>query len=176
MPDFATFPLYGSAVGTGTNLDDFLIQLLNSHKREFAVAARGVEVAESFDLSLPVGFYNGSRCVFTTLGGLNVQLKTSAALSTPQLERFLLKRAEVGFDRAFQECCDDEDGEEFVAAWDEAQKDLREGCKATLGEVVSWVAKARNGFLSKPREVLVVVVSESHRAVLTALCPTNFFS
>lgn len=176
MPDFATFPLYGSAVGTGTNLDDFLIQLLNSHKREFAVAARGVEVAESFDLSLPVGFYNGSRCVFTTLGGLNVQLKTSAALSTPQLERFLLKRAEVGFDRAFQECCDDEDGEEFVAAWDEAQKDLREGCKATLGEVVSWVAKARSGFVNRPREVLVVAVRENRRSVVTALCPTDFFS
>ena len=159
-----------------TSLDDDLAQLLRIHKREFAVAARAVEVAEHFDLSLPVAFHDGFRCVFTTLGGLTTQLKASAALSTPQLERFLVRRAEVGFDTAFQESTDAEDGEEFVNAWDEAQNDLSTGSKVSLGEVVSWVAKARNGFVSKPREVLVVAVKERERAVLTALCPTDFFS
>jgi hypothetical protein len=157
-------------------LEDRLVQLIRSHKREFAVAARGVEVAEAFDLSLPVAFHDGFECVFTTLGGLPIQLKASSALSTPQLERFLLRRAEVGFDTAFQECSDAEDGEEFVNAWDEAQKDLSSGSKVSLGEVVSWVAKARSGFVSKPREVLVVAVSEGKRAVLSALCPTDYFA
>lgn len=157
-------------------MEDQLVQLVRSHKREFAVAARAVDLAEAFDLSLPVAFHDGFRCVLTTLGGLPIQLKASAALSAAPLERFLLRRAEVGFNAAFQECSDGEDGEEFVNAWDVAQNDLSSGSKVTLGEVVSWVAKARNGFVSKPREVLVVVVSESHRAVLTALCPTNFFS
>ncbi len=156
-------------------MDELLTQLLRTHKREFAVAARGVEMAEVFDLTLPVAYHDGVRCVFTTLGGLATQLKASAALSTPQLERFLLLRAEVGFDRAFQDCCDAEDGEEFVASWDEAQKDLRDGCKATLGEVVSWVSKARTGFISTPREVLVVAVREGEKAVHTALCATEWF-
>lgn len=156
-------------------MDSGLAQLLKMHKREFAVAARGVATAESFDLSLPVAFHDGFRCVYTTLGGLRTQLKASAALSTPQLERFFLLRASVGFDEAFQQCCDGEDGELFVAHWDEAQNDLRQGSKATLGEVVSWVVKARAGFLSNPREVLVVAVREDEKAVETALCEVGWF-
>ncbi len=157
-------------------MEDALAQLVRTYKREFAVAARGVDVAEAFDLSLPVAFHDGRRCVFTTLGGLPMQLKASAALSTPQLERFFVRRAEVGFDKAFQESTDAEDGEEFVNAWDEAQNDLSGGSLASLGDVVSWVAKARNGFVSKPREVLVVALKKGERVVLTALCPTNFFA
>lgn len=156
-------------------MDDDLVQIVRSHKREFAVAARAVEVAERFDLSLPVAFHDGFRCVYTTLGGLPTQLKASAALSTPQLERFLLRRAEVGFETAFQECCDGEDGEEFVSAWDEAQKDLSEGSRVSLGDVVSWVTKARAGFHSQPREVLVVAVRENEKSVYVALCATDWF-
>jgi hypothetical protein len=153
------------------------MELSNSvqhHKQQLAIAARGVEVAEEFDLSLPVGMLKDGGAVVTTLLGLRSQLPASAALSSPEIERFLLLRAEHGFDRAFELCSlDDEDGEAFCTAWDEAQKDLGEGVLVTVADLVAMTTKARAGWLAKPRELLVLSVEE--RRVEHALCPTPWF-
>jgi hypothetical protein len=133
-----------------------------------------VEVAEAFDLSLPVGLMKDGCMIVTTLGGLRGHLSASAALSSPEIERFLVLRAEKGFDRAFEECSsDDEDGEAFCGAWDEAQSDLSSGVQVTVADLVSMTSMARTGWLSKPREVLVVGVEG--KEVGHALCPTPWF-
>jgi len=153
------------------------MELTNSvqrHKQQLALAARGVEVAQEFDLSLPVGLLKDGGAIVTTLGGLRSQLPASAALSSPEIERFLLLRAELGFDRAFELCSlDDEDGEAFCTAWDEAQKDLNEGVLVTVADLVAMTTKARAGWLAKPRELLVLGMNE--RRVEHALCPTPWF-
>jgi hypothetical protein len=147
---------------------------LESNKHLVAVAARGVEVAESFDLGLPVGLLLNERVVATTLAGLRSYLLASAALSSPEIERFLLLRAEDGFERAFELCSsDDEEGEAFCRAWDEAQNDLNAGVLITVGDLVAMVSKARSGWLAKPRELLVIQVEG--KSVEHALCPTPWF-
>ena len=147
---------------------------LESKKHLVAVAARGVEVAEGFDLGLPVGVLLNDRVVATTLAGLRSYLLASAALSSPEIERFLLLRAEHGFERAFELCSsDNREGEAFCRAWDEAQNDLSSGALVTVGDLVTMTSKARSGWLSKPREVLVVGVDG--KEVKHALCPTPWF-
>jgi hypothetical protein len=139
-----------------------------------AIAARGVEVADDFDLGLPVGLLLPNRVVVTTLAGLRSHLPASAALSSPEIERFLLLRAEHGFDRAFDLCSsEDEDGEAFCRAWDEAQNDLNAGVLITVGDLVAMVSKARSGWLAKPRELLVIQIEG--KRVEHALCPTPWF-
>jgi len=147
---------------------------VQKHKQQLALAARGVEVAEEFDLGLPVGLLKDGCVVVTTIGGLRSHIPASAALSSPEIDRFLVLRAEQGFDRAFELCSrDDEDGEAFCKAWDEAQNDLGSGALVTVGDLVSMTSKARSGWLSKPREVLVVGVDG--KEVKHALCPTPWF-
>lgn len=151
-----------------------LSRSVQRHKQQLALAARGVEVAEEFDLGLPVGLVKDGCVIVTTLGGLRGHLSASAALSSPEIERFLVLRAEKGFDRAFEECsADNEDGQEFCRAWDEAQSDLSSGVQVTVADLVSMTSKARTGWLSKPREVLVVGVEG--KEVGHALCPTPWF-
>ena len=151
-----------------------LSKMVQHHKQQLALAARGVEVAEKFDLSLPIGLLKDGRAIVTTLSGLRSQLPASAALSSPEIERFLLLRAELGFDRAFELCSlDDEDGEAFCTAWDEAQKDLNDGVLVTVADLVAMTTKARAGWLAKPRELLVLGVKG--RRVEHALCPTPWF-
>ena len=147
---------------------------VQKHKQQLALAARGVEVADAFDLGLPVGLMKDGAVVVTTLGGLRSHLPTSAALSSPEIERFIVLRAEVGFDKAFELCSsDDEDGEAFCRAWDEAQTDLSDGVLVTVSDLVAMTSKARSGWLSKPREVLVVGVEG--KQVKHGLCPTPWF-
>ena len=147
---------------------------IQRHKQQLALAARGVEVAEEFDLGLPVGLVKDGCVVVTTIGGLRSHIPASAALSSPEIDRFLVLRAEQGFDRAFELCStDDEDGEVFCRAWDEAQNDLSSGALVTVGDLVTMTSKARSGWLSKPREVLVVGVDG--KEVKHALCPTPWF-
>ena len=147
---------------------------LQRHKQQLALAARGVEVADSFDLSLPVGLLKDEGVTVTTLGGLTRHLPASAALSSPEIERFLVLRAERGFDRAFEQCsADDEDGEAFCRAWDEAHRDLSNGAVVTVNDLVDMASKARSGWLSTPRQVLVV--GAEGKEVSYALCPTPWF-
>jgi hypothetical protein len=151
-----------------------LSRSVQQHRAQLSLAARGVEVANAFDLGLPVGLMKDGAVVVTTLGGLRSHLPTSAALSSPEIERFLVLRAEQGFDRAFELCSTDhEDGEAFCKAWDEAQEDLSGGALVTVGDLVAMTSKARSGWLSKPREVLVVGVDG--KEVKHALCPTPWF-
>jgi len=151
-----------------------LSRSIQLHKQQLALAARGVEVAEEFDMSLPVGLLKDGCVVVTTLCGLRGHIPASAALSSPELDRFLVLRAEQGFDRAFELCSrDDDDGEAFCRAWDEAQNDLSSGALVTVGDLVTMTSKARIGWLSKPREVLVVGVDG--KEVKHALCPTPWF-
>jgi hypothetical protein len=161
-----------SSVNGGNGME--LSISVQRHKQQLALAARGVQVAEEFDLSLPVGLIKDGRTAVTTLGGLRSQLSTSAALSSPEIDRFLLLRAEHGFDRAFELCsADEEDGEAFCKAWDEAQSDLSAGVLVTVGDLVAMVSKARSGWLAKPRELLVIQVDG--KRVEHALCPTPWF-
>ena len=147
---------------------------LQRQRPQLVVAARGVEVADEFDLGLPVGLLLANRVVVTTLAGLRSHLPASAALSSAEIERFLLLRAEHGFNRAFELCSsDDEDGEAFCRAWDEAQNDLNAGVLITVGDLVAMVSKARSGWLAKPRELLVIQVEG--KRVEHALCPTPWF-
>lgn len=151
-----------------------LSRSIQRHKHQLSLAARGVEVAEEFDLGVPVGLLMDGRVIVTTLTKLSSHLPASAALSSPEIEKFLLLKAEHGFDRAFELCSsDDEDGEAFCRAWDEAQNDLSEGVLVTVADLVSMTTKARAGWLAKPREVLVLGV-EGQR-VEHALCPTPWF-
>lgn len=153
------------------------MELSNSvqkHKQQLALAARGVEVAEEFDLDLPVGLIKDGCVLVTTIGRLGGHLPASTALSSPEIERFIALKAEHGFDKAFELCStDDEDGEAFCKAWDEAQDDLSCGALVTVGDLVTMTSKARSGWLSKPREVLVVGVDGNE--VKHALCPTPWF-
>ena len=147
---------------------------IQRHKQQLALAARGVEGAEELDLGLPVGLVKDGCVVVTTIGGLRGHIPASAALSSPEIDRFLVLRAEQGFDRAFELCStDDEDGEVFCRAWDEAQNDLSSGALVTVGDLVTMTSKARSGWRSKPREVLVVGVDG--KEVKHALCPTPWF-
>lgn len=153
------------------------MELSNSvqrHKQQLALAARGVEVAEEFDLGLPVGLLKDEGACVTTLAGLRGHLSASTALCSPEIERFLLLRAEHGFDRAFELCsADDQGGEAFCSAWDEAQNDLSEGVIVTVADLVAMTTKARAGWLAKPRELLVLSVKG--KRVEHALCPTPWF-
>lgn len=148
--------------------------ILQRHKRQFVSAAQGVELSVEFDLALPVGFVQGNIVDTTTISGLGSRLNASAALSSPEIERFFLLRAQHGFDRAFELCSTDgEEGEAFCAAWDEAQSDLANGALATLGDLVAMVCKARSGWMATPRELLVVMVDG--KRVESALVPTSWF-
>ena len=73
------------------------------------------------------------------------------------MERFLLLQSEHGFDGAFELCAtDDEEGEAFCKAWDEAQRDLEEGVVCSLNDLTEMVAQAGNGWNEDPKRVLVV--------------------
>jgi hypothetical protein len=169
-------PLMGkSHVTSKRSKEDMSLSVrIQIHKHLIAVAARGVEVAESFDLGLPIGLLLNNRVVATTLAGLRSYLLPSAALSSPEIERFLILRAEHGFERAFELCgSDNEEGEAFCRAWDEAQNDLNAGALITVSDLVAMVSKARSGWLAKPRELLVIQVEG--KRVEHALCPTPWF-
>jgi hypothetical protein len=73
-------------------------RLLSEHKREFAVASGGLDVAEAFELTLPMGLVLEGKAVTTSLSGLPTHLPTSSATSPELFERFLLLRAERGFE------------------------------------------------------------------------------
>jgi hypothetical protein len=132
---------------------------VREHKQALAPTARAIAEEESFSLELPVALVADHGVLSTTLSGLRGHLPCSVALASAPIERFLALREEHGFDRAFELCsADDDNGEEFVSVWDQAQKDLAEGVVMTLNDLVAMVEQAKQGFAASPRRMLVVVV------------------
>ncbi len=129
------------------------------HRQGLGHAARAVEEEKIFSLQTPCALIRDGVLTETTLSGLRTHLPCSVALASPPIERFLLLREEHGFDRAFELCTgDDIEGDAFVSAWDEAQKDLAEGVVMTLNDLVAMVEQAKTGFAASRRRMLVVVV------------------
>jgi hypothetical protein len=132
---------------------------VREHKQALAPTARAIAEEESFSLELPVALVAYHGVLDTTLSSLRGHLPCSVALASAPIEHFLALREEYGFDRAFEICSTDNDnGEEFVSVWDQAQKDLAEGVVMTLNDLVAMVEQAKQGFAARPRRMLVVVV------------------
>ena len=133
--------------------------VLRTHRQALQVTARAVAEEAAFTFELPCGLVADGEVVSTTLTGLRSHLPCSTALASAPIERFLQLREDQGFDGAFEACTtDDSDGEAFVSAWDEAQKDLADGVVCTLNDLVAFVAQARKGWEESPRRLLVVAV------------------
>ncbi|MCP9903114.1 hypothetical protein KBY72_13955 [Cyanobium sp. BA5m-21] len=136
-----------------------LEQVVREHRKTLQVTARAVSEKAAFNLELPCGLVTDGEVASTTLTGLRNHLPCSVALASAPVERFLLMKEERGFDGAFEACStDDSDGEAFVNAWDEAQKDLAAGVVCTLNDLVTFVEQARKGWEESPRRLLVVAV------------------
>jgi hypothetical protein len=155
-------------------MEDALAQLLKRHRLELGTAARSVQLTTTFDLSLTVGLLTNGRCVTTTLSGLPKYLPTSTAASTEIFERFLLLRAERGWDHAWDTLANGEEGEEWCAIWDEAVADKAGGAVLTADQLTNLVVKARAGFLRSPKELLVVSL-EDGGSVVSTLCEAGWF-
>ena len=156
-------------------MDDDLAQLLKKHRPELGVAARSVQLTTAFDLSLTVGLLLGGRCVTTTLSGLPKYLPTSTAASTELFERFLLLRAERGWDHAWDTLANGEEGEEWCSIWDEVVADKAGGSVLTADQLTNLVVNARAGFLHSPKELLVINKEEGG-GVVSVLCDVGWFS
>ena len=118
-----------------------------------------VRRVKEFSLSLP--------CVVTSpdtpaekipLSALSSVLKASPSMSSPLMEEFQVLASEVGAEEAFMALANGEDGEEFCHLWDESRKEVAGGSRATIDDVVEAIEVARQGFLSTPRKMLVVVL------------------
>jgi hypothetical protein len=139
--------------------------VVRRHREELRVGARAVEVSEEFNLTTPCVLIDDGTVVTTSLGGLRGYLPCSVALASEPIERFLVLKAEHGFDRAFELCSsDDEAGEEFVRVWDESQQDLCDGAVCTLNDLAAMVTQARGGWQAQPRRMLVVAKEEGQVA------------
>lgn len=137
-----------------------LDEVVRKHRAELVGTANGVEASEEFGLGTACALIADGTVVPTTLTGLRNHLPCSAALASEPIERFLVLRARVGFDAAFEAMsADDEVGEEFVREWDQAQKDLATGAVMTLNDLAAMVTQAQEGWKATPRRMLVVVRS-----------------
>jgi len=123
-------------------------------------------------------FTLGTACAVITDGvvnqvplcGLRDNLRCSMALASEIIDRFMRLKEAVGFDAAFEAMtADDEVGEEFVAAWDQSQKDLADGALGTLNDLVAMVEQARKGWEATPKKLLVVGVEG--KTVTSGLVP-----
>ena len=131
--------------------------LVREYRGNLAAAAMSVKEYGQFDLETPCALIADGTVTRTTLLSLRRHLPCSSALSSEAIQRFVLLRSEHGFDRAFEMCsANDAEGEEFVRAWDEAQRDLGEGVVATFNDLVAMVAQAQRGWQERPRRMLVV--------------------
>lgn len=146
--------------------------LVREHLLSLLPAAGAVAGAGQFSLQLPCALLMDGVVVVTSIGGVRGYLPCSNALASEPIERFLTLRAAVGFDAAFEAMsADDEVGEEFVAAWDAAQKDLAGSVLCTLNDLVAMVEQARRGWEASPRKLLVVAVEG--KKVQSGLVPVS---
>ena len=127
------------------------------HKVAVSQAAEALKATREFDLATPCCVIADGTAVTTNLGGIRGYLPCSMALASEPIEKFLLLKAEHGFDRAFELCAsDDGDGEEFVQQWDACQRDLDGEVVCTLNDICSMVEQAQRGWAETPRRMLVV--------------------
>ena len=142
-----------------------LNELATEHKEELRPVAVAVLEGTAITLDAPCALVLDGAVVSTTLNGLRNHLPCSVALASAPLERFLTLREEHGFDRAFELCStDDNDGEEFVNVWDEAQRNLDDGVLVTVNDLVAFAEQAKKGWSDTPRRVLVVAVEDGQVA------------
>lgn len=132
---------------------------VKQHRKELAEVAKGFANASTFDLQTPCALLDNGSVQSVTLSQLRLRLPCSVALSSEPIERFLVLQQEHGFDGAFELCsADNDEGEAFCEAWDEAQADLERGVLVTLNDLAAMVNQARKGFGEEPRRMLVVAV------------------
>lgn len=139
-----------------------LEEVAREHRYDLVPAAGAVASANEFSLALPCALVSDGTFITTSLSGLSGHLPCSSALASESIQRFVLLRSEHGFDKAFGLCSSDDpddNGEEFVRAWDEAQRDLEAGVVVTVNDLVAMVEQARRGWVEVPRRVLLVVRS-----------------
>jgi hypothetical protein len=128
------------------------------HREALIALAKKVEAMGEFDLTTPCGLIADGKFQETTIGSLRKHLPMSLALGSALIERFLVLKAQIGFDEAFALCASDEEsGEDFCQEWDQAQKDLESGVVATINDLASITAQASKGWNEVPRKILVVV-------------------
>jgi len=134
-----------------------LERAVREHRSAVEDAGRALRATREFSLTAPCCVIADGITATTNLMGLKGYLPCSVALASAPIDRFLLLRAEHGFDRAFELCANDNDeGEEFCRQWDECQKDLQEGVVCTLNDLTAMVDQARRGWMDRPQRVLVV--------------------
>jgi hypothetical protein len=134
-----------------------LERAVREHRKGVEDSARALRATTEFSLTAPCCVIADGTTATTNLMGLRGYLPCSVALASAPIDRFLLLRAEHGFDRAFELCANDEaEGEEFCRQWDECQKDLEEGVVCTLNDLTAMVDQARRGWMDRPQRVLVV--------------------
>ena len=138
----------------------------------FALVSIAEQLArgEEFTLGTPCAVITEGVVNQVPLCGLRNHLRCSMALASEIIDRFVRLKEAVGFDAAFEAMtADDEVGEEFVAAWDQSQKDLAGGALGTLNDLVAMVEQARKGWEATPKKLLVVGVEG--KTVTSGLVP-----
>ena len=126
--------------------------------------------SKEFTLATPCALIQEGVVSQVPLCGLRHHLRCSVALASESIDRFMRLKEAVGFDAAFEAMtADDEVGEDFVAAWDQSQKDLAGGALGTLNDVVAMVEQARKGWEVSPKKLLVVGVEG--KTVISGLVP-----
>lgn len=122
---------------------------------------------DSFTLSLPCVVVKEDKAVIeTNLSSLASHLNASAALSSPELTTFSDLASRHTYEEAFEILINGSEGEIFAERWDEAQKDIQNGCFCSIADVVRAIGTAREGFERKPRSLLVVVETKEGLEVL----------
>jgi hypothetical protein len=135
------------------------------HKVAVSHAAEALKATREFNLSTPCCVIADGTAVTTNLSGIRGYLPCSVALASEPIEKFLLLKAEHGFDRAFELCAsDDADGEEFVQQWDACQRDLEGEVVCTIDDLAAMVEQAKRGWLGVPKRLLVVAKQGSEVA------------
>ena len=131
-----------------------------------------------FDLSIPcVVITQDVEVMETTLSGLSNHLKVSAAISSPQVKRYIELTNVIGAEKAMNTLLMDEDGGEgFALLWSEAKKDLEAGAIASLDDLVAAVEIAKKGFNRYPRKIMVVQVNQRDCDILLVAPPTEEWS
>ena len=131
-----------------------------------------------FDLSIPcVVVSQEVNAMETTLSGLSNHLKVSAAMSSPQVKRYIELSKEIGAEMAMNTLLmDEEGGEEFALLWSEARKDVANGAIAPVDDLVAAVDTAKKGFNSYPRKIMVVQINQKDCDILLVAPPTEEWS
>ena len=132
---------------------------------------------ERFDLGAPcVVIDENVEVMETTLSGLANHLRPSAAMSSPQVKRYIGLANQVGAEQAMNTLLMGEDAEQFAMLWEEAKADAENGAIATMDDLVAAIKCAKKGFNHNPRKILVVQINAKDADVLLVAPPTEEWS